>query len=157
MTPEELKLLKKDENIKFIYRIPSSIFEEKFEYIIIGLLETRTEENVRYFNIDDWFLLMKSGSILPYVCATSLKKHKIKEFLNIYDKPDMLKLRKYVLRTEDNKIVAQECAWAIQYLEEGKINRPDIFFKPVYKPAVLNKFLKMVEPMFKSSLENEVH
>ena len=49
---------------------------------------------------EDWFSLMKSGSLLPYVCATIGRQGKIKEEVNIYDRPNLLTLRKYILTEE---------------------------------------------------------
>jgi hypothetical protein len=43
---------------------------------------------------------MKSGSLLPYVCATIGRQGKIKEEVNIYDRPNLLTLRKYILTEE---------------------------------------------------------
>ena len=53
---------------------------------------------------------MQAGSLLSYVCSITVKKHKIKEFLNIYDKPDLLKFRKFILNIDlPNNEIIQEC------------------------------------------------
>lgn len=99
--------LKNDSEIKFIYEIPES---SNFEYIVIGDIETKIEENVRYFNLKDWFLRMRKGSLLPYVCSTLPKTRKIKEYLNIYEKPNLLNFRKFILSDSlTEKEVNQEC------------------------------------------------
>ena len=53
---------------------------------------------------------MQSGSLLPYVCSILSKANKIKEYLNIYSKPDLLAFRKLVKSgiLSDNECV-QEC------------------------------------------------
>lgn len=100
--------LKNDSGIKFIYEIPES---SNFEYIVVGDIETKTEENVRYFNLEDWFTRLRSGSLLPYVCSTLPKSRKIKEYLNIYEKPNLLNFRKLILTNRlTEKEINQECA-----------------------------------------------
>ena len=42
--------LKNDSEIKFIYEIPEA---SDVEYIIVGDIETKTDENVRYFSLED--------------------------------------------------------------------------------------------------------
>lgn len=53
MTTEEIKQLKEDNNIKFVYKIPCSLYDERFEYIIIGNIKTFRHNNIRSFSIDD--------------------------------------------------------------------------------------------------------
>lgn len=52
--------------------------------------------------------MMRAGSIKGYVCATSPKKYKIKEYLNIYNKPDFLTLRTYILHLTNEYDIIQE-------------------------------------------------
>jgi hypothetical protein len=42
--------LKQDSGVKFIYEIPES---SNFEYIVVGDVETKVEDNVRYFSLED--------------------------------------------------------------------------------------------------------
>lgn len=44
--------------------------------------------------------MIEQGNLLPYACATLNKKYKPKEFLNIYQKPDMLNFRKFILNSD---------------------------------------------------------
>ena len=135
--------LKNDSEIKFIYEIPES---SNFEYIVIGDIETKIEENVRYFNLEDWFLRMRKGSLLPYVCSTLPKTRKIKEYLNIYEKPNLLNFRKFILSDSlTEKEVNQECGWALQIMTEFRVNRPNVDTTVDH----LKMFLKAIEPTFK--------
>lgn len=109
MTKDELKQLVENKQIKFIYKIPCSLYKDGFEYIVIGYDLDINKDDVRTFTIDDWFLFMKAGSILPYTCATLSKTGKIKEFINIYEKPDVLALRRYIGTITDQHILIQEC------------------------------------------------
>ena len=56
---------------------------------------------------------MKSGSILPYVCSILPRSGKIKEFLNIYEKPNILSLRKlvteYIMNPQTASLTENEC------------------------------------------------
>lgn len=140
MDQNKLKELKNNSSIKYIYKIPCNS-DLEFEYIVIGDIETKIENNVRYFSYDDWYSRSLSGSILNYVCDTLPKKFKIKTFVSLYTKPDFLKFRKYVLTSNVEKTeLHQESFWAIQLLKEGKIydykvpesNQIPIFLKEVY-------------------------
>lgn len=118
MNKKLLKILKESKRIKYIYRIANFLYKEGYEYIVIGDLSQEDflksfsiQSNiVRYFTIDDWFIRMQSGSLLPYVCSILSKANKIKEYLNIYSKPDLLAFRKLVKSgiLSDNECV-QEC------------------------------------------------
>lgn len=153
MTKDELKNYKENKDIKFIYKIPCSLYKEGFEYIIIGNLLTEKKENIRFFNLDDWFVRMKSGSLLPYVCSTLSKSGKIKEFLNIYDKPNLLNLRSFLLHATEDIEIIQEGLWGLQVLKEFKVNRPDVFKSKYTSDEVLRLFLSAVDPMYKMSLD----
>ena len=152
MTKEELTKLKENKGIKFIYKIPCSLYEEGFEYIIVGDINTFIKDNIRAFSLDDWFLRMYAGSLLPYVCSTLTKSGKIKEYLNIYEKPDLMKLRKFILSNEYTNEIIQECLWGIQVIEEFKVNRPDVFKTKCSSTEALNKFMKAVDPIYKMNL-----
>lgn len=62
--------------------------------------------------------MLYSGSLLPYVCATSSRKYRVKEYINIYERPNLLKLRKYVLSLADENEIIEQCLWGIQVLQE---------------------------------------
>lgn len=53
MTTEELNKLKENSNIQFIYKIPNSLYNEKYEYIIIGDNPDIKADNIRTFSCDD--------------------------------------------------------------------------------------------------------
>lgn len=146
--------LKNNEDIKYIYIIPNSLFEDGHQYILIGDIKTQQENNVFCFSLDDWFAKMKSGDLLPYACSTLKKKYKPKEYLNIYDKPNILKFRKYILNCNlSNWEVEQQLLWAMQILEEFKINRYDVFTSKNDLNNVLNTFLNKVEGMVIQSIK----
>lgn len=112
LTKEDLQKLKENNDIKFIYKIPCSYYKEGYEYIIIGVgVENQIVGNITTLTIDDWFLYMKTGSLLPFLCSTLSKSGKLKEFINIYEKPDILALRRYItsLSPTDRKRCIQEC------------------------------------------------
>lgn len=152
MTKEEIKQLKENKDIKFIYKIPCSLYDEGYEYVIVGSTITAKHDNIRTFNLDDWFLRMKSGSLLPYVCSTLPKSGKIKEYLNIYDKPNLLNLRTFLLRSADSTEIIQESLWGLQIIKEFKVNRPDVFKSTDKLDNALQLFLTAVDPMYKMSL-----
>ena len=153
MTKEELKEYKDNKDIKFIYKIPCSLYDEGFEYIIIGYNINIKKDNVKVFTIDDWFLLMKSGSILPYVCSILSKSGKIKEYINIYEKPNVLGLRRYINTLTNKKNLIQECLWGEQFIKEGRVNRIDVF-KNKNNDVIdaINRFYNAVDPIYKMSL-----
>lgn len=152
MNKEELKKLKEDPNIKFIYKLPNSSYEEKIEYIIIGDVQTSKNNNIRMFSLDDWFIRMQSGSILPYVCSTLTRSGKIKEFLNIYEKPDLIKLRTFLLASTNKEEITQESLWGIQILKEMRVNRPDVFKAKCSPDSALKGFLMMVSSLHKKEI-----
>lgn len=155
MTKEELKELKENKDIKFIYKIPNSLYDEKYEYIIIGFISRSRENNIRRFSIDDWFLQMKAGSLLPYVCSTLTKSGKIKELVNIYEKPDILEVRKFINTLTNQTDLIQECLWGEQYIKEGKVNRIDVFKNKHYDPIyAINQFYDTVNPIYEMRLKN---
>lgn len=166
LSKEDLQKLKENKDVKFIYKLPCSFWEEKFEYIIIGDLDTKEDNNIRYFSLDDWFLLMKLGSLLPYVCSTLNKSGKIKEFINIYEKPDIIKFRKYILDKFSHlsniykdqndyieRIISQELLWGIQIIKEGRVNRVDVFKEKYTNP--LKEFIQLSDPIYKMKVKNE--
>lgn len=154
MSNIDVSKLKNNDNIRYIYIIPNLMFEDGLQYILIGDIKTDHEDNVFCYSMKDWFLKMESGDLLPYACATLKKKYKPKEFLNIYDKPDILKFRKYILNcnlSETEKI--QQLYWAIQILDEYKINRYDFSSCKINFNTILNDFLSKVEGMFIQSIK----
>lgn len=155
MTKEEIKQLKENKDIKFIYKIPCSLYDEGFEYIIIGDIKTEKKDNVRCFSLDDWFLRMKSGSLLPYVCATLSKSGKVKEYLNIYEKPNLLSLRNFLSHTKDPIELKQESLWGCQMIRESKINRPDMFKAILDTDKCVQLFLVEIDPMYRMSLNDK--
>lgn len=138
--------LKQNGEIKFIYKLPNSSYEEGFEYIIVGELEEFP--NSRIFTLDEWFKRMENGSLLPYVCATLPKRNKVKEYLNIYSKPDVLKLRRLILDLEGSELI-QECLWGVQVIREMKVNRPDVFKDKNSIFTAVDDFYAAVDPMYK--------
>lgn len=156
MTKEELKEYKENKEVKFIYKLPCSFYNEGYEYIIIGDNITSQSNNVKVFNLGNWFKIIESGSLLPYVCSTLSKSGKIKEYINIYEKPDILLLRRYVNALVDKKSLIQECLWGEQFIKEGKVNRIDVFKNKYSDPIdAMNKFYDAVEPIYKMSLNKK--
>lgn len=157
MNKEKLSELKENKEILYIYRIPCSLSD--YQYVIIGNVKTHLDKYDCYYSTEDWFSLMKSGSLLPYVCATIGRQGKIKEEVNIYDRPNLLTLRKYILTEElPNWRVYQELQWADQVLVEFRVNRPDVFKNiKLTKKVVKNEiaqFLHNIEPMYHSAIAN---
>lgn len=155
MTKEELKELKESKDIKFIYKIPCSLYDGGYEYVIVGSTITLKNKNIRTFSLDDWFLRMKSGSLLPYVCSTLPKSGKVKEYLNIYDKPNLVSLRTFLLHIIDPTEIIQESLWGLQIIKEFKVNRPDVFKSTHKADEVLKLFLNAVDPIYKMSLNEK--
>lgn len=146
--------LKNNDDIKYIYLIPNSYFEDKIQYILIGDLTTEHENNVFCYSLSDWFNLMKSGSLLPYACATLKKKYKPKEYLNIYDKPELLSFRKFILTNElQDWEKTQQLYWVLQVIDEWKINRYDAFVSKIDFRPLLTEFLSKVEGMYVKSIK----
>ena len=147
-------MLKNNEDIRYIYTIPNSMFDDGLQYILIGDIITAQEDDVFCYSFNDWFNKMESGDLLPYACATLSRKYKPKEYLNIYDKPDLLKFRKYILNCNlSNWEIEQQILWAIQILDEYKINRYDVFTSKNDFKAILNEFLKRMEGMVVQSIK----
>lgn len=156
MTKENLAQLKEDNNIKYIYRLPNSFYEEEYEYIIIGNILDSRKDNIRSFSLDSWFLRITAGSMLPYVCATLTKSGKIKELVNIYEKPNVLKLRKYINHLNNITDLIQECLWGEQFIKEGKVNRIDVFKNIKYDPIyAMNAFYDAVNPIYEMNLKKK--
>ena len=72
----------------------------------------------------------------------------------MYQKPDMLKLRHYVLNINNEKDIIQECRWGIQCIKEGKVNRIDIFKDSYSVQDVRSDFLELVAPIYKQKFYN---
>ena len=53
MNIDKLNSYKENKEIKFIYKIPCSLYEERFKYIIIGDVQTRQYGNEFYFSLED--------------------------------------------------------------------------------------------------------
>ena len=94
---QNLKTLKENKDIKYIYKIPCSYIKDGFLYIIVGTMAPVECEEVILFTLDEWFDKMQKGDLLMYACATLPKKYRIKEHLNIYTRPDLLQFRRYIL------------------------------------------------------------
>lgn len=162
MTKEELRTYKENQEVKFIYKLPCSLYNEGYEYIIVGNNITSKDDNVRIFSLEDWFTRIKSGSLLPYVCSILSKSGKIKEYINIYEKPDVIHLRKYITELSAphsayymyniDKELIQECLWGIQVIMESKVNRIDVFKERVKNP--FREFMIASAPMYKMWIEN---
>lgn len=157
MTNEQLNTLKEDKSILYIYKIPCSL-NNNFQYVIIGDTVTKYDNYDCYFKLDDWFSLLDKGSLLPYVCSTIGKRGKIKESINIYKKPDLLALRKYILTESIPEWrLFQEILWAKQIQTEFKINRPDVFkiikFDTESTKKYLQDFLRSTDNMYKKKFE----
>lgn len=153
MTNDKLNQLKENKEVKFIYKLPCSFYDDKFEYIVVGDIKLK-QPNVTLYSLQQWFALLESGSLKGYVCAILPRKYKIKEYLNMYQKPDMLKLRHYVLNIHNDKDIVQECSWGIQCIKEGKVNRIDVFKDNYFTQDVRSDFLKLVAPIYKQQFYN---
>lgn len=53
VTKDDMIKLKENKEIHFIYELPCSLFESGYEYITIGKIETKTEDNLRQFSYED--------------------------------------------------------------------------------------------------------
>lgn len=158
MTKAEIMELAKDEGILYIYRIPCSHFEEDCLIIVGG--KPIKKKGVLYFTSEEWFELINSGSLIPHVCAIAPKQNKIKVAVAVYQKPDLLLLRKYLFA---NNLppwrVIQECLWAKQVLLESRVNRVNVFNNVVANKTAakkcLQEFLTLIEPMYKKRIEDD--
>lgn len=151
----DVSKLKNNDDIKYIYLIPNSLFDNKLQYILIGDITTDNEDNVFCYSLEDWFSKMSSGDLLPYACAILKKKYKPKEYLNIYNKPDMLTFRKYILNSNmSDWETEQQLNWAIQIIEEGTINRFDVFASKNDFKSLYSEFLNKVDGMLRFQLDS---
>lgn len=152
----DIDLLKRNKNIKYIYEIPNSFYKDKKQYVFVGDLDTEHEDNIFCFSLEDWFNDMISGNLLPYACSTLKKKYKIKELLNIYLKPSMLSFRKFILNCDLSKDqIHQQLFWAIQILDEFKINRYDAFDEHWEDANLLVTFLDKIDGQYKMCIANQ--
>ncbi len=53
MNIDKLNSLKENEEIKFIFKIPCSLFDDGFKYIIVGNVTTRRRINEFYYSLED--------------------------------------------------------------------------------------------------------
>lgn len=96
---EQIVALKENKEVLYFYKLPCSLYHSGFEYVIVGNILKDAYDNVRYFKSEDWFARIESGSLLPLVCSTLNKSGKIKEYVNVYQKPDIIKLRLLIQRS----------------------------------------------------------
>lgn len=159
MTKEELKKLKENKEIKYIYKIPCSLFSDNYLYVIIGNIKTRVFKNIWYFSFEDWFDRINNHDILPYVCSVLSRTNKCKEYLNIYYKLDIIKFRKRILSTKlSNLEQCLQLSWAIQILKEGKLNRHNCLPKvsKSIKTNLLSEFCKLTDPRILMNIGKDV-
>ena len=52
MDKEQLNALKEKEEVKFIYRLPCSLFDNGFEYVIIGNTDY-TDDTARVYTLEE--------------------------------------------------------------------------------------------------------
>lgn len=93
---EEIQTLKENKEVLYFYKLPCSLFDSGFQYIIVtdALEPPEKYDNVKYLSSQCWFQRMQNGSLLPIVCTSLGKSYKIKEYVSVYVKPDIIKLRK---------------------------------------------------------------
>lgn len=163
---EEIQALKENKEVLYFYKLPCSLFDSGFQYIIVtdALEPPEKYDNVKYLSSQCWFQRMQNGSLLPIVCTSLGRTYKIKEYVAIYVKPDIIKLRKFLEDSlfgacrypwllSDTEII-QEALWGIQVIKEGRVNRIDVF-KSVYKVGeAFSEFNKASEPMYEMWKEN---
>lgn len=53
MSNIDVSKLKNNDNIRYIYTIPNSLFEDGLQYILIGDIKTDNENNVFCYSLDD--------------------------------------------------------------------------------------------------------
>lgn len=97
--------------------------------------------------------------MIPYVCAIAPKQNKIKVTVTVYQKPDLLLLRKYLLTNDLSPWrLIQECSWAKQILTESRVNRVNVFknvnVNKTTAKKYLQEFLTLIEPMYKKRIED---
>lgn len=93
---EEIQALKENKEVLYFYKLPCSLFDSGFQYIIVtdALEPPEKYDNVKYLSSQCWFQRMQNGSLLPIVCTLLGKSYKMKEYVSVYIKPDIIKLRK---------------------------------------------------------------
>lgn len=158
---EEIQALKENKEVLYFYKLPCSLFDSGFQYIIVTDAPEPPEkyDNVKYLSSQCWFQRMQNGSLLPIVCTSLGKSYKIKEYVSIYVKPDIIKLRKllknsllgackYPWSLSDDEII-QESLWGIQVIKEGRVNRIDVFKTDITSSIAFQEFMKVSEPIYK--------
>lgn len=158
---EEIQALKENKEVLYFYKLPCSLFDSGFQYIIVTDAPEPPEkyDNVKYLSSQCWFQRMQNGSLLPIVCTSLGKSYKIKEYVSVYVKPDIIKLRKllknsllgackYPWSLSDDEII-QESLWGIQVIKEGRVNRIDVFKIDTTSSIAFQEFMKVSEPIYK--------
>lgn len=158
---EEIQSLKENKEVLYFYKLPCSLFDSGFQYIIVTDAPEPPEkyDNVKYLSSQCWFQRMQNGSLLPIVCTSLGKSYKIKEYVSVYVKPDIIKLRKllknsllgackYPWSLSDDEII-QESLWGIQVIKEGRVNRIDVFKTDTTSSIAFQEFMKVSEPIYK--------
>lgn len=158
---EEIQALKENKEVLYFYKLPCSLFDSGFQYIIVtdALEPPEKYDNVKYLSSQCWFQRMQNGSLLPIVCTSLGKSYKIKEYVSVYVKPDIIKLRKllensllgackYPWNLSDDEII-QESLWGIQVIKEGRVNRIDVFKTDTTSSIAFQEFMKVSEPIYK--------
>lgn len=158
---EEIQALKENKEVLYFYKLPCSLFDSGFQYIIVTDAPEPPEkyDNVKYLSSQCWFQRMQNGSLLPIVCTSLGKSYKIKEYVSVYVKPDIIKLRKllknsllgackYPWSLSDDEII-QESLWGIQVIKEGRVNRIDVFKTDTTSSIAFQEFMKVSEPIYK--------
>lgn len=158
---EEIQALKENKEVLYFYKLPCSLFDSGFQYIIVtdALEPPEKYDNVKYLSSQCWFQRMQNGSLLPIVCTSLGKSYKIKEYVSVYVKPDIIKLRKllensllgackYPWSLSDDEII-QESLWGIQVIKEGRVNRIDVFKTDTTSSIAFQEFMKVSEPIYK--------
>lgn len=158
---EEIQALKENKEVLYFYKLPCSLFDSGFQYIIVtdALEPPEKYDNVKYLSSQCWFQRMQNGSLLPIVCTSLGKSYKIKEYVSVYVKPDIIKLRKllensllgackYPWSLSDDEII-QESLWGIQVIKEGRVNRIDVFKTDTTSSIAFQEFMKVSKPIYK--------
>lgn len=155
MTKDVINGLKKNVNIKFFYKLPCSYWDEGFEYIIVGD-SLESDPNTVIYSIEEWLQLMESGSLLPYICGTLPKKYKLKEYLNMYKKPDILALRRYINKLTNVHSIFRESIWGKQLIQENKIYGIDPYKEMEFDPQkAKQEFDIVVDPIYKKYIYDQ--
>lgn len=156
---EQIVTFRENKKVLYIYKLPCSLYDSGYEYIIVGHTKEEEYDNVRYFKPEDWFRRIESGSLLPIICASLNKSGKIKEYVNIYQKPNIIKLRALLICSFNNstpfpgkltqKEILQESLWGIQIIKEYRVNRVDVFKTKVSTETAYKDFIDSSEPIYK--------